>query len=662
MNGLGLILLAAGLLAGSGVPGLFGSRRAGWSERVAVGMTALAAIVGLVGVLMPSRTGRAVLEGAWGLPWGQFAVALDPVSRAFLLPVFIMPALGTIYGLGYWKQSEHPGNGRKLRLFYGLMPAAMVMLLLAHDGVLFLLAWEVMALSAFFLVSTEDEEAASRQAGWVYFVATHVGTLSLFAMFAVMRSVTGSFGLGSIASTHLSSSAANALFVLAAIGFGLKAGLMPLHVWLPGAHANAPSHVSAVLSGVMLKMGIYGLVRMTALLPLPPVWWGATLLSVGAISAIAGLAFAVAQHDLKRLLAYSSIENVGIITIGLGLALLGRSTGQAAWAVLGLGGAVLHVWNHCLFKPLLFFGAGSVLHSAGTRRIDHLGGLARRMPRTAALFLVGSVAICALPPLNGFVSELLIYLGLFGTLGAGGGVQWPAAAAAVPVLGLAGGLTAVAFTKLFGVVFLGEPRTDAARHAHEAPMSMLLPMAVLAVLCVGVGAFPAVVAPLIDETVAAWWAGVGTEVPSVASVAPLGWMSVVSLSLIGASVAGFLALRGLMSRASAERPGTWDCGYVAPGPRMQYTGSSFSQSAVAVFAWVLLPRSRRTRIRGFFPASGRFRTDVPDAVLDRAVLPALRSMAHFLRWARLLQQGQIQVYVLYILLMVLVLFVATYVL
>ncbi len=660
MTSVSFILVAAGLLAGSGVPGLLGPRGAGWGERIAALVMVLAAVVGLIGVIVPSGGGDGALELAWGLPWGRFAASVDAISRVFLLPVLVVPALGAIYGLGYWKQSEHQGNGRKLRLFYGLMPAGMVLVLVARDGAMFLLAWEVMALSAFFLVSTEDHKPEARRAGWVYFVATHVGTLTLFAMFALMRQVTGSFALDPIDAARVSPSMINTVFVLALVAFGLKAGLMPLHVWLPGAHANAPSHVSAVLSGVMLKMGIYGLVRLTGLLPLPPVWWGATLLALGVVSAVVGLAFAVGQSDLKRLLAYSSIENVGIITIGLGLALVGRALGQPAWAALGLGGAILHAWNHCLFKPLLFFGAGAVVHATGTRRIDQLGGLARRMPRTAAMFLVGAVAICALPPMNGFASELLVYLGLFGTLGGRGEVQWPAAAAAIPALGLAGALAAVAFAKLFGAVFLGEARTDAASHSHEPPRTMLVPMAVLAVVCAGIGIFPAAAAPLIDRAVAAWWVGVGSEAPPILSVSPLRWLPLTGLAALGLSGAGFWMLRRAM--AGASRPGTWDCGYAAPGPRMQYTGSSFGQSLVGLFSWALWPRVRGTKVRGLFPAFGRFRSEVPDGVLDRAVLPLVRAAAHAMRRARLLQQGQIQVYVLYILATVLVLFVSMYVL
>ncbi len=661
MTSIILILLAAGLLAGSGVPGLLAPRRGRWGELVAVVFTSSAAVLGLTGVFWLGA-GPESLRLPLGLPGGDRLAVLDPLSRAFLVPVFLVPALGAIYGLGYWKQADHPGNGRKLRLFYGLMPAGMTLVLIAQDGVLFLLAWEIMALSAFFLVSTEDDQDEVRSAGWVYFVATHVGTLSLFAMFAFLRAATGSFALHPIDPSLVGPSVRNAIFILAGIGFGLKAGLMPLHVWLPGAHANAPSHVSAVLSGVMLKIGIYGLVRTTGLLPDPPAWWGGSILAVGAVSAVLGLALAIGQHDLKRLLAYSSIENVGIIAVGLGLAMLGRSTGQAAWAVLGLGGAILHSWNHCLFKPLLFFGAGSVLHGAGSRRIDQLGGLSKPMPRTAWLFLAGAVAICALPPLNGFVSELLIYLGLFRTLGISGGVHWPSAAAVIPVLALAGGLTAVAFTKLFGAVFLGQPRSEAARRAHECSPAMLWPMHALACLCFVLGAVPALAAPVIDRAVAAWWPSAAERPPSVLDITPLSWMPLISSALLGCSVLGYTLLRRAISPANCPRPGTWDCGYAAPGPRMQYTGSSYSQFLVTLFSWALLPRLNKHGPRGLFPAPARFQSDVPDAVLDRIVLPTVRGVTSFVRWIRLLQQGQIQVYVLYIILTVLVMFVVTYVL
>src|SRR5262249_9358993 len=339
------------------------------------------------------------------------------LSAIFLVPVFLISLLGNVYGLDYWKQTAHPENGRKLRLFYGLLTAGMALLVIARNSILFLFGWEIMALSAFFLVTTEDNDTEVRAAGWVYLVATHVATLCLFALFALLRMAGGSFALTPLAEGSVTPALATAIFVLALVGFGLKAGIMPLHIWLPGAHAAAPSHVSAIMSGVLIKMGIYGLVRVTSLLPTPPLEWGTTVLVLGAVSGVLGVAFAIGQHDLKRLLAYHSIENIGIIAMGLGLAMIGRTLSRPDWVLLGLAGVLLHVWNPALFKALLFLSAGSVIHATHSREIDRLGGLAKTMPWTALSFLVGAMAICGLPPLNGFVSEFLIYLGMFGTLG-----------------------------------------------------------------------------------------------------------------------------------------------------------------------------------------------------------------------------------------------------
>jgi hydrogenase-4 component B len=658
VTGIALILVAAGILACSGVPGLFGSRRSQGGEVAAAIAMSLGAAIGLIGVAWPSVGAAPVVDVESGLPWGRLTLGVDAISRVFLVPVLLVPALGAIYGLGYWRQREHRGNGRKLRLFYGVMPAAMVLILLARDGVLFLLAWEAMALAAFFLVSTEDEKPECRAAGWVYFIATHVGTLCLFAMFALLRRATGSFALSAAGLGHAPPALANAVFVLGLIGFGLKAGFMPLHVWLPGAHANAPSHVSAVLSGVMLKIGIYGIVRITAgVAGVAPAWWGATLVTVGSVSAIGGIVFAVGQKDMKRLLAYSSIENIGIIGIGLGVALLGRAAGEGVWAALGLGGALFHVWNHSLFKPLLFFGAGSVIHGTGTRPIDLLGGLLRRMPRTGVLFLTGSAAICALPPLNGFASELMIYLGLLRTSAAHASASW-AGGVGMPVLALVGALAAAAFAKLFGAVFLGQARSAPAEHAHESPPIMLAPMAALGGLCVLVGIVPVLAAGPIDSAIAAWWNGAGSA--SIVELAPLRVLSITGVALLGGGIAAWALVRRAVGPRSAPRPGTWACGYAAPSPRMQYTGSSFGQGLVSLFSWALRPRVRRATVRGLFPSTDRFESEVPDTVLDRGVVPVLRLAGDFLRRVGLLQQGRIQLYVLYVVLMVLVLFVATF--
>ncbi len=654
MNVLFLVLLAIGLLSFSGLPGCLLSARSAAGQRVATALMIGGSLLGLAGVSAALCAAHAPsLSLAWGFQQSRFAVALDPISALFLLPVFIVPMLGSVYGLGYWKQSEHPANGRRLGLFYGLLAGAMAMVVIARDGMLFLVAWEVMALAAYFASTAEDDKPEVRRAGWIYLIATHVGTLCLLAMFARWRHATGSFALEACAA--LPAEVATTLFVLALIGFGFKAGLMPLHVWLPGAHANAPSHVSAVMSGVMLKMGIYGIVRMTALLPAGAAWWGPVLLAAGAASSVAGIAFAIGQRDIKRILAYSSIENIGIIAMGLGLALLGRSLGHADWVLLGLGGALLHVWNHSLFKSLLFFNAGAVIHAAQTRDIDQMGGLAKRLPRVMALFAIGAVAICALPPLNGFAGEWLLYVGLFRTLGLGTQPGAPAAALAAVALAMTGALAVACFVKVLGAVFLGTPRSEDTHHAHEPGPAMLAPMIVLAGGCVGIGLFPLLVTPLLESAVRAWSAQ--PDGMSVAAVVPLKMLTTAGLALVALAAALTLLLK-LTLRTKSVRPGpTWDCGYARPTGRMQYTGSSFGDALVNLTSFLLWPKNCRTALRGHFPRPAAFKSLVPDTVLDRLVTPLFRATGRYLPRLRVLQQGQTHVYVLYILIVMIVLLV-----
>jgi len=573
---------------------------------------------------------------------------MDGLSAIFLVPVFLISLLGNIYGLGYWKQAEHPQNGQKLRLFYGTLTAGMALLVIARNSFPFLFGWEIMGLSTFFLIDTEDHKKEVREAAWIYLVVTHVATLSLFALFALLRVASRSFALAPLPENSLSPAMATAVLILALVGFGSKGGMMPLHIWLPGAHATAPSHVSAIMSGVNIKMGIYGLVRITSFFPHPPREWGIILLGLGVASGVLGVAFAIGQHDLKRLLAYHSIENIGIIVMGLGLALIGRSLDRADWVVLGLGGALLHVWNHGLFKALLFLSAGSVIHAAHTREIDHLGGLAKLMPRTSLCFLVGAVAICGLPPLNGFVSEFIIYLGLFGTLVNGERSSFAGASVAAPALALIGALAAACFVKAYGAVFLGTARSEHARHAHESPPSMLAPMGVLVAGCFLIGLAPLLIAPILQQGVSAWAPNLEVAGPRLATLAPLGWITVMGLLLIVALLLGGAVLWMRISRHVVEEGATWGCGYVAPTPRMQYTSSSFAQMLVGMFGWVLRPRTHRPKDLPLFPRETHFHSEVPDAVLDDVILPSFRFTAWLFSWFRVFQQGNIQIYLLYI--------------
>jgi hydrogenase-4 component B len=638
------------VIAGScGVPGLLVGRTSMRGQWLTTLLAVIGAGLGLAGVAWFWATGDSQpIMRPWLIPGAEFSVVLDGLSAIFLLPIFLISLLGNVYGLGYWRQTEHPENGRKLRLFYGTLTAGMALLVIARNGILFLFGWEIMALSAFFLVSTEDHKKEVREAGWLYLVATHTATLCLFALFALLRAASGSFTLVPLNQDSLSPGLATAVFILALVGFGLKAGIMPLHIWLPSAHAAAPSHVSAIMSGVLIKMGIYGLVRVTSLLPNPPLEWGGVVLGLGVVSGVLGVAFAIGQHDLKRLLAYHSIENIGIIVMGLGLALMGRSLGRDDWIILGLGGSLLHVWNHAIFKSLLFLSAGSVIHTTHTREIDHLGGLAKGMQWTALCFLVGAVAICGLPPLNGFVSEFLVYLGLFGTLGDGGGPSFAAPAFAAPALALIGALALACFVKVYGAVFLGTARSDHARHAHESPPAMLGPMGVLVACCFLIGLAPLLVAPIVGQGISAWAPALKDAGPRLVALAPLGWITAMSLGLLAALLAIGAVLWLLLRHSVVAKGATWGCGYVAPTPRMQYTSSSFAQMLVGLFGWALRPRTHKPRNLLLFPQKTAFHSETPDTVLDEAVLPAFRFGGWLFSWSRVFQQGSIQTYLLYI--------------
>jgi hydrogenase-4 component B len=652
-----LILLGIAVAGVSGVPGLLVSRHAMWGQWLSTILAVLASGLGLAGIAVFWLAGNGEpIVRPWSLFAGvPFSVGVDGLSAFFLLPVFLISLLGNIYGLGYWRQTEHPENGRKLRLFYGTLTAGMALLVVARNSIVFLFGWEAMALSAFFLVTTEDHDSEVREAGWVYLVATHVATLSLFCLFAVLRAASGSFDLAPLDVNRLAPGMATAIFSLALVGFGVKAGVMPFHVWLPSAHAVAPSHVSAIMSGVLIKMGIYGLVRVTSLLPTPPVEWGEVVLGLGVISGVLGVAFAIGQHDVKRLLAYHSIENIGIIVMGLGLALIGRSLGRADWVVLGLAGSLLHVWNHALFKALLFLSAGSVIHATHTREIDHLGGLAKLMPGTALSFLIGAVAICGLPPLNGFVSEFLIYLGLFGTLGNGEGSSFAAAALAAPALALIGALAGACFVKVYGAVFLGTARSEHAQHVRESPPTMIAPMSVLVACCFVIGLAPILAAPMLGNAISAWDLGLEDAGPRLTALAPLGWLTIMAFLLTAALLVVGVMLMLRLRYSVVERKATWGCGYIAPTPRMQYTSSSFAQMLVGLFGWALRPRSHRPKDLALFPHTATFQSEVPDTVLDEVVLPAFRFGGWLFSWFRVLQRGNIQTYLLYIFIALIVL-------
>jgi formate hydrogenlyase subunit 3/multisubunit Na+/H+ antiporter MnhD subunit len=612
----------------------------------------LAAIIGCIPAIQVLLGGPVEqFHFPWPVPFGEFFIELDPLSAWFLVPTLLLSALSAVYGVGYLRpwQSKRPLG--PIWFFYGLLVLGMVLVLLARNAVLFLVAWELMAVASFFLVTFEHERQSVREAGWIYFVATHLGTAFLLAFFLLLGRETGSmdFTVWAAQGVH-TQGLAGVLFLLAAIGFGTKAGFMPLHVWLPEAHPAAPSHVSALMSGVMIKTGIYGLMRAFTFLGKPPLWWGWALVAIGLSSGVLGVLFALAQHDLKRLLAYHSVENIGIIALGLGVGLLGMGTGSAVLMVLGFGGALLHVLNHALFKGLLFLGAGAVVHSTGTHEIDHLGGLLKRMPWTAAAFLVGAVAISGLPPLNGFLSEFLIFFGAFkGGISTSGPVAVPMLVV-VAGLALIGGLAVACFTKAFGIVFLGEPRSEHVSRVHEVDWSMRLPMLLLAAACAGIGLF----APVMVGSLQRVLENVTAQQPEVVRMTLATTTASLMFVVIGAVT--FLLLvamlvlvrRGLLANRRVDEDVTWGCGYPQPTVRMQYTASSFAQPLTDLFRPLLGTRKKLSAPHGLFPAEAALKTETPDLSREEMYRPMFERGEMWLSQLRWLQHGNVQLYILYI--------------
>lgn len=634
-----LVLIAIPLTACSGVLGFLpGTGAAG--QRLATLAAVAAALLGLPAAIFMLLTGRtAAYAIAWNLPFDTCLIALDPLSLLFIIPVFLVFACGSVYANGYWPAASHRSTEPVLRFFYGILAAAMAMVVVSRNGVLFLIAWEIMAMAGYFLLVIEHDEADVLKAGIVYLIATHIGTAALIVLFSLLRLHTSTFQFPGQGGLHVAS--ASLLFIAALIGFGSKAGLMPLHTWLPSAHANAPSHVSAILSGVMLKMGVYGLLRFLFFVPGRPLWWGILLASAGLASAFLGICLAASQRDIKRLLAYSSIENIGIILTGVGMAMIGETTGNAGLAFLGMAGALLHLLNHSLFKPLLFFCAGSVIHASGTREMDRMGGLAKRMRWSAGLTLCGAIAISGLPPFNGFVGEFLLYIGFFGEARA----PLPYVVLGAPILALVGGVALICFVKLYGAVFLGNPRSEQAARSHEAPLFMLAPMFLLAALCLLGGLFPqlpmALVTPVLT-TLAPAAARLGD--PPVQMV----WFTFAGIGVFGMAALIAFIIRGRLRTMPEARSGTWGCGYLNPSPRMEYTGTAFSEILTTLLGGIVRTRVRLTGVSGYAPAPAAFSYKPEETILERMVLPLFHVMGICFAFCRRLQHGQSHVYISYI--------------
>ncbi|HNU68964.1 MAG TPA: proton-conducting transporter membrane subunit, partial [Myxococcota bacterium] len=641
-----LILLVSGLAAVVSAV----ARGARFATAAGVGGAVSGCVVAASSALHVIVTGRTwEAWTVWQTPMGPLHAGIDHLSAVFIILISIVGALAALYGRGYLAgHHSHPSRAERSWCWYNLLLAAMILVVTTRDGFGFLMAWEGMSLASFFLVMYDHERAGVTRAGWIYMVTAHVGAAFLFVMFLLLGhggtlDFTSIIARSDVASDHV---LASGVFILAVIGFGTKAGFIPLHIWLPEAHPAAPSHVSALMSGVMIKTGIYGLLRVLTMIGAPQTWWGWVLVTVGAVSGVVGILFALAQHDLKRLLAYSSIENVGIITMALGLGLIGAASGQMLVASLAFSGALLHVVNHGFFKSLLFMGAGSVIHGARTLQIDRMGGLLKNMPATGALFLVGSAAICGLPPLNGFAGEFLIYSAAFFSIGAGTSI--PFSSLTILALALIGGLAVATFTKAFGIAFLGEPRSAESSLASESGSAMTIPMAMLAALCIAV----ALGAPWLANQI---MPAVATFSPAMDNVllprAQSGIIMTITLISAGFAVTiGLLAAlrHALIRRRDADSAPTWDCGYAGQSSRVQYTGSSFAEPTARMFRPILRTRRNLTAPQGLFPTRAAISTHAADIFLQYVYEPAVAAISRAAALVQALQKGRVHLYLMYI--------------
>lgn len=660
------LLAAICVLSLGGVSALLTRRFAAISTFLGVAGTVVGCGLGLVPVWQVLASGVALTTPSlvWPtVPDGVFSVEIDALSAVFLLPVFILPPLAAIFGSEYMQRFASVKPVGSTWFFLNILVGAMAVLVIARNGLLFLLAWEVMSLASYFLIVFDDERDDVREAGWAYLISTHLGAAFLLPLFILLGQSAGSLEFRDFVLRGPSdANSANILFILGVIGFGTKAGLMPFHVWLPDTYPRAPGYAPAVLSGVMSKMGIYGIIRLLTFLRDPPFWWGWTFIALGTTSAVIGVMFALAQRDLKRLLAYSSIENIGIISVGLGMGLLGISSNEPALAVFGLAGTVLHVLNHAAFKGLLFLGAAAVEQgtacgqAAGITDVNRLGGLIKRMPGVAICFAVGCASVAGLPPFNGFVSEFLIFLAAFREEVSLHGGSALAALGGITALSLSGGVGAACFALAMGVVFLGAPRTEAAAKAVSPGWWMLVPMQILSLACLGMGLFAfrlvGCFGPLITAVTGfpaarvAQLIGRGGDVNSAGNLlAHIITASVGVLVLTGA-LAG---LRWWLLRGrSVTQSVTWGCGYRKPEASMQYTGSSFAQPLVDTFIAFLRTRKSLVEPLGLFPSRASLQTETPDATRDLVYNPLFRVIADQLSRLRWLQHGRVHYYILYL--------------
>ena len=579
--------------------------------------------------------------------FGKVNFVIDALSAFFITIISVMGFASCVYSKGYLKHYIEDGKNINAHMvFLSMLIASMLAVVTCQNALMFLVCWEMMSISSFFLVIFENEKKEVVKAGIKYLVFMHVSVLFIILAFALMSIQSGSLDFASFAPILQENVPfANLAFILAFIGFGTKAGFVPFHTWLPDGHPAAPSHVSALMSGVMIKTGIYGILRILSLIVIPSKLIAYTVLIIGLISALYGVLYAVSQNDVKRLLAYSSIENIGIIGIGIGVGMLGLAFAHPVVAVLGFAGALLHILNHSLFKELLFMGAGSVYTKSHTRDIETLGGLIKSMPKTAILFLIASAAICALPPLNGFVSEFMIYFGMFKGLAVHNFFSMITLLFTIAGLALVGTMAALCFSKVFSIIFLGLPRSEKATQVTEdVEASMLVPMTCIAILIFAIGLCPQYVFNFVLKPASAI---IGNQVQFAQE--PLAIMQTIAWYALGLLV--FIALMVMLklklTKNKVVMSETWGCGYDNPNNHIQYTASSY----VGPFLTMLKPLFKKIfdieKPRKLFPRSAHFSLHIDDIEEAYVINPLLKGDEWFLSKFEALQSGNIQSYIKY---------------
>jgi len=583
---------------------------------------------------------------------GTIPIRIDALSGWFMLIINLVFVTGGFYGLFYMKAYKAQQNNLTLHsISFLFQHAALISVCVIQNSLVFLIAWEILALTSFLLIIFEHEHIATLKAGINYLIQAHFSIIFLMIGFIWVASKTGSYDFQAIAhySASLPAAASFMLFIIFFIAFAIKAGFVPFHTWLPYAHPAAPSHVSGMMSGVIIKIGIFGILRILLVVKTDLISVGYLILIVSLVSGLYGVMLAIVQHNLKKLLAYHSIENIGIIGIGIGIGCIGIGTGNQVLATLGFAGALLHTLNHSLFKSLLFYTAGNVYQATHTMDIEKMGGLIKKMPQTAALFLIAAIAISGIPPFNGFVSEFIIYTGLYNWLSDASLVSLLAAIFSTTGLALIGGLAMLCFTKAFGVVFLGTARCELPHSCKEVPFLQLISMYLLAGVIILIGLFPLAFINLLSQPVDLFTGSIPimlnpAQVNAFNAIQPISQASWILILLV---ISIFAIRKFVLSHRSIETGPTWGCGYVAATPKIQYTASSFVRTYSKLFAPFLLIGKHEEEIHGTFPSEGKYHTHPYDKVEKWLIDDPLKLNKSFMGRFLFLHNGKLQFYILY---------------